>query len=424
MQYRFLEKLFRVAVAAADPYQILKSCLPPRPKGRTIIVGAGKGAAQMAAAFETLWQEAGNGALSGLVITRYGYATPCKHIEVCEAAHPIPDENGLAATTRLLALLADLTQDDLVVALVCGGGSALLPLPPEGMTLADEIALNKALLSSGAPIAAMNAIRKQFSQIKGGRLAAQAYPAKVVTLAVSDIPGDDPSYISSGPTVPNHDDRQLALDFITRYRLALPAHIMQFLQTSQDDTPKPDDAVFARNHVEIIASAARSLQAAGTYARQQGMTAHILSDCIEGEAKDIGTMHAAIAREISLRNQPFTKPAVLLSGGETSVTLNPDTEHGKGGRNSEFLLSFALGIDRLTGISALAADTDGIDGSENNAGAFCNSATASTMRQRGIDPAAHLFRHDSWTAFHAVDSLFITGATGTNVNDFRAVLIE
>ncbi|AQS41203.1 MAG: Putative hydroxypyruvate reductase [Candidatus Tokpelaia hoelldobleri] len=427
MKRDFLATLFAQAVSAANPYKALKPYLPPRPKGRTIVVGTGKGAAQMAAAFETLWQEAGNGALSGLVVTRYGYAVPCKQIEICEAAHPLPDDNGLAAATRLMETVSNLTKDDLVVALVCGGGSALLPLPPEGMTLADEIALNKALLSSGAPIAAMNAIRKQFSRIKGGRLAARAYPAKVLTLAVSDIPGDEPSYISSGPTVPNNDGRKLALDFITHYRIALPARIMQFLHNNRDDTPKPDDTIFTGNHVQIIASAAQSLLAAGTYARQQGRAACILSDCIEGQAKDIGAMHAAIAREISLRNQPFTKPVVLLSGGETTVTLNTDTGNGKGGkggRNSEFLLSFALGIDGLAGISALAADTDGIDGSENNAGAFCDGATVSTMRQAGIDPAAHLFRHDAWTAFHAVDSLFVTGATGTNVNDFRAVLIE
>lgn len=411
-----LTRLFEAAVAAADPLAALAAHLPDRPRGRTVVVGAGKGAAQMAEAFETLWGEP----VEGVVVTRYGYAAPTRHVRVLEAAHPVPDAAGLAAAQELFRAVAGLGPDDLVVALVCGGGSALLPAPPDGLTLADEQSLNKALLASGAPISAMNAIRKQVSRIKGGRLAAAAYPARVVSLIVSDVPGDDPAQVASGPTVPDPAGLAEARALAEAYRIALPPNIARHLATA---TPAPDpaDPVFDRNRVAVVASAALSLDAAARRAQAEGIPAVILSDAIEGEARDVGLVHAAIAREIRTRGQPFAPPVVILSGGETTVTIRGDA--GKGGRNAEFLLAFAGGIEGL-GIAALAADTDGIDGSEANAGAFADGATWARIRQTGRDPRAFLAGHDAWTAFHADDALFTPGPTGTNVNDFRAILIR
>ena len=414
---RFLEALFTSAVAAADPEKVIAANLPARPKGRTVVVGAGKGAAQMAAAFERHW----DGPLSGVIVTRYGYAAPCETIEVLEASHPLPDENGLLASKRLLAEVGGLTADDLVVALVCGGGSALLPSPPPGLTLEDEIAVNRALLASGAPISAMNAVRKHVSMIKGGRLAAAAYPAKVVSLIVSDIPGDDPALVASGPTLADASTREDALTLIERYSLDLPAKVMAWINSPDSAAPSPDDPRFARNEVRLIASASVSLEAAAAEARAAGIDAIILSDAIEGEARDVGGVHAAIAREVVGRGRPFTKPVVVLSGGETTVTIRGK---GKGGRNSEFLLALALGIDGAKGVSALAADTDGIDGSEDNAGAFADDTTIARLAAQRLDAAAFLQKNDSWSAFDALGDLFKPGPTGTNVNDFRAILVQ
>ncbi len=414
---RFLEALFTSAVAAADPEKVIVANLPARPKGRTVVVGAGKGAAQMAAAFERHW----GGPLSGVVVTRYGYAAPCERIEVLEASHPLPDENGLQAAKRLLAEVSGLTENDLVVALVCGGGSALLPAPPPGLTLEDEIAVNRALLASGAPISAMNAVRKHVSMIKGGRLAAAAYPAKVVSLIVSDIPGDDPALVASGPTLADASTREDALTLIERYSLELPAKVMAWINSSESAAPSPDDPRFASNEVRLIASASVSLEAAAAEARAAGIEAIILSDAIEGEARDVGGVHAAIAREVSGRGRPFSKPVVVLSGGETTVTIRGK---GKGGRNSEFLLALALGIDGAKGVSALAADTDGIDGSEDNAGAFADHTTIARLVAQRVDAAALLQKNDSWSAFDALGDLFKPGPTGTNVNDFRAILVQ
>ena len=413
----FLAGLFAAAVRAADPEAALRANLPERPKGRTVVVGAGKGAAQLAQAFERLW----DGPLEGVVVTRYGYAAPCERIRVMEAAHPVPDDAGLAASVALLDAVAGLGPDDLVVALVCGGGSALLPAPPEGLGLADEQALNAALLASGAPIGAMNAIRKHVSRIKGGRLAAAAAPARVVSLVVSDVPGDDPAQVASGPTVPDAVSREGALAKVRAWGIALPDRVAAHLARAEAAAPDPRDAVFARNEVRVIASAARSLEAAAAVAGQAGYAAAILSDAIEGEARDVGRVHAAIAREVRLRNRPFARPVVILSGGETTVTLRGG---GKGGRNSEFLLALALGIDGLDGVAALAADTDGIDGSEDNAGAFADGASAARLREAGHDPAAFLAANDAWTAFDTLDDLFAPGPTGTNVNDFRAILVR
>ncbi|MBZ9707045.1 glycerate kinase [Mesorhizobium sp. ESP7-2] len=413
----FLTSIFNAAVAAADPERTIRDHLPARPRGRTIVIGAGKGSAQMAAALEKVW----DGPIEGLVVTRYGYGAQCERIEIIEAAHPVPDAAGLEASRRLLEKVQGLTADDLVVALISGGGSALLPSPAAGLTLADEIAVNEALLASGAPIAAMNTIRKHLSTIKGGRLAAAAWPAKVVSLVVSDIPGDNPALVASGPTVPDTGSREDALASISAYGMNLPASVMAHIQSPAADAPDPDDQRFSRNEVHLIASAGVSLEAAAVEARRQGIEAVILSDAIEGEAREVGGVHAAIAREVSTRSRPFQKPVLILSGGETTVTLRAK---GKGGRNSEFLLAFAIGISGVEGIHALAADTDGIDGSEDNAGAFADGSTVSRMRAAGVDAKAMLAGNNAWTAFNAVGDLFVPGPTGTNVNDLRAILVR
>jgi hydroxypyruvate reductase len=413
-----LTSLFDAAVRAADPRAALARALPDRPRGRTVVIGAGKGAAQMAAAFEDLWQDP----VEGVIVTRYGYAAPCRHLPVLEASHPVPDAAGLDATRALFGAVAGLGPDDLVVALICGGGSALLPAPPEGLSLEDEAALNRALLASGAPISAMNAIRKQVSRIKGGRLARAAHPARVVSLVVSDVPGDDPAEVASGPTVPDRRNRADALRLIAAHRIALPDAVTRHLAAAPEDAPAPEDPDFARDEVRVIASAALSLEAAARAAEDAGLPAVILSDAIEGEARDVGRVHAAIAREVARKDRPFAKPVVILSGGETTVTLSG--AGGRGGRNTEFLLSFALAVEGQPGISALAADTDGIDGSEDNAGAFADGTTAARLRAAGHDPAALLAAHDAWGAFHAAGDLFVPGPTGTNVNDFRAILVR
>jgi hydroxypyruvate reductase len=412
----FLTSIFDAAVAAADPERTIKNHLPPKPKGRTIVIGAGKGSAQMAAALEKVW----DGPLEGLIVTRYGYGCKTERIEVVEAAHPVPDAAGLEGSKRLLETVSGLSKDDLVIALISGGGSALLPSPAGSLTLADEIAVNEALLASGAPIAAMNTIRKHVSTIKGGRLAAAAHPAKVVSLIVSDIPGDNPALVASGPTVPDASTRQDALSLVETWRMKLPDAVMAHLNSPAADAPRADDPRFAGNEVKIIASAAVSLEAAAAEAKRQGVEAVILSDAIEGEAREVGAVHAAIAREVATRSRPFQKPVLILSGGETTVTLRAK---GKGGRNSEFLLAFAIGIQGLDGINALAADTDGIDGSEDNAGAFADGSSVARMRAASVDAKAMLAGNNAWTAFNSVGDLFVPGPTGTNVNDLRAILI-
>ena len=412
-----LTALFDAAIAAADPEATIRSHLPEKPKGRTVVVGAGKGVAQLARALERSW----DGELTGVVVTRYGFGVPCESIEVLEADHPVPDANGLAGSKRLLDAVGGLTQDDLVIALICGGASALLPCPAPGLTLEDEIAVNRALLASGAPISAMNAIRRQISDIKGGRLAAAAHPARVVSLIVSDIPGDNPADVGSGPTVADATTAADALAAIERYAIDLPEKIRNHITDSASPAPHPDDPRLAGHEHAVIASAGVSLEAAAEKAKSMGLNAAILSDAIEGEARESAHMHAAIAREIAQRDRPFTKPVVLLSGGETTVTLRGK---GKGGRNTEFLLSFAMDIDGCGGIHALAADTDGIDGSQDNAGAFADGDSVAAMRAAGLDPAARLADNDAWSAFAAIDALFVPGPTGTNVNDFRAILVR
>lgn len=417
MDREFLENLFRAAVERAQPALAISQFLPEKPKGRTIVIGAGKASAQMARAFEEAW----DGPLSGLVVTRYGYAEKCQHIDIVEAAHPVPDAAGFAAARRIVELVGGLSADDLVVALISGGGSSLLPAPAEGMSLEDEQAVNRALLVSGAPIGVMNLIRNQFSTIKGGRLALAAVPARVATLVVSDVPGDDPALVASGPTLPIAGDRAEARRMAGLYRLELPEAARRVLESESNPPPLVNDPAFVRNSVATIASAALSLAAAAEMGRAQGLETAILSDSIEGEARDVAQVHAAMAREIVLRDQPFRKPGLLLSGGETTVTLRGK---GRGGRNGEFALALAIALDGVAGVSALAADTDGIDGSEDNAGAFVDGSSARRMREAGIDPQRQLANNDAYGAFEAIGDLFFTGPTGTNVNDFRAILIR
>lgn len=412
----FLTGLFEAAVEAADPGRALAAHLPPPPEGRVVVIGAGKGSAQLAAAFEDLWP----GPVGGVVVTRYGYGCPTRRIRVIEAAHPVPDAAGLAASDALFDAVRGLGAQDLVVALICGGGSALLPCPPGDLTLEDEAALNRALLASGAPISVMNAIRKQVSGIKGGRLAAAAWPARVVSLVVSDVPGDDPAQVASGPTVPDATGRAAARAMVDSWRIDLPPKVADWLAGEEGQAPDPADPVFARNEVKVIASARLSLEAAAARAGAAGVPAVILSDAIEGEARDVGRVHAAIAREVAARGRPFPRPVVILSGGETTVTLRAK---GRGGRNSEFLLALALAAEGVP-MTALAADTDGIDGTEANAGAFADGTTAGRLRDAGRDPAALLAGNDAYTAFEALGDLFAPGPTGTNVNDFRAILIR
>lgn len=412
----FLRSLFHEAVRAADPLTGIKAHLPTVPKGRTVVVGAGKGAAQMAQALESLW----HGPLEGVVVTRYGYGCSTRNIQILEAAHPVPDAAGLDAAQQLLAAIRDLKPDDLVIALICGGASALLPAPPAGLTLRDEIALNESLLASGAPIGAMNIVRKHLSTIKGGRLAA-ATRARVVSFIVSDIPGDNPAYVGSGPTVADNTTRHEALEIIKRYGMELPQAMLDHLASPQADAPKPGDPVFNQHEHHIIASAAVSLEAAANLARAKGIEPFILSDAIEGESRDIALMHMALARQIRNGPQSFSKPMVLLSGGETTVTLRH--KGGKGGRNSEFALASALAIDGQEGIHLLAADTDGIDGSQDNAGAFADGQSVRRMLEQGNDPRRFLDLNDSYSAFASIGDLFETGPTGTNVNDFRAILV-
>lgn len=414
---KLLQALFEAAVDAARPEKVIGGFLPAMPKGRTVVIGAGKGSAQLARALESVWP----GPLSGTVVTRYGFGVTCKNLRVHEASHPVPDEAGLEATRALFETVEGLGPDDLVIALICGGGSALLPAPPPGFNLADERRLNETLLRSGAPISAMNVIRKHFSQVKGGRLAAAAAPARVVSLVVSDIPGDDPAQVASGPTVPDETTPGDASRLIKHHKIDLPAAIEDWVVSPASAAPRPDSAVFAKNEVHVIASAKRSLEAAAETAQRLGIQAHILSDAMEGEAREAGRFHAALAREIARNDRPFPKPVVFLSGGETTVTVSGS---GKGGRNSEFLLSFVLETAGMRGIVALAADTDGIDGSEDNAGAFCDQATLERMRAAGCDPRQALAANDAWSAFHASGDLFVPGPTGTNVNDFRAILIR
>ncbi|HEV8028345.1 MAG TPA: glycerate kinase [Stellaceae bacterium] len=418
---RFLRALFDAALAAADPARTLPAHLPPPPRGRTVVLGAGKAAAAMAKAVEEHWQ----GPLSGIVITRYGHGLPCRDIDVVEAGHPVPDSAGSAAAARLLASVAGLAADDLVLFLASGGGSALMALPATGITLEDKRAVTRALLRSGATIGEINCVRKHLSAIKGGRLAAAAAPAPVVTLAISDVPGDDPAVIASGPTVADPTTFADARAILAKYAIAPPPSVAAHLAAAHDETPKPGDPRLARSRFVLIATPQEALAAAAAASRAAGVTPIVLGDAIEGEAHQVALVHAAIARQAASRHllvgdRMLPLPAVLLSGGETTVTV---TGRGRGGRNAEFLLALAVALDGHPAIHAIACDSDGIDGTEDNAGAVAGPDTVARAATLGLDLRARLADNDGYGAFHALGDLVVTGPTRTNVNDFRAILV-
>jgi glycerate 2-kinase len=414
---QLLLDMYNNAVAAVSADTCLPPFLPEPPRnGRTLVIGAGKGAAAMAKVVEAHWQ----GEISGLVVTRYGHGAECTGIEVVEAAHPVPDAAGRRAAARMLDMVQGLSENDLVLCLISGGGSALLALPAPGISLEEKQAINKALLKSGATISEMNCVRKHLSAIKGGRLGLACAPARVVTLLVSDVPGDDPGVIASGPTLPDPTTCEQALAILHKYRIDIPESVERHLASGAGETPKPDDVRFAGDVHHVIATARRALDAAAATARAAGVTPYILSDEMEGEARDVAGVHAALARQVALHAQPFTKPCVLISGGETTVTVRGN---GRGGRNAEFLLSFANALNGLPNVHAIACDTDGIDGSEDNAGAIYTDDTMTRAASRGVSARAMLDNNDGYGFFSALNDLVVTGPTRTNVNDFRAILI-
>ena len=411
-----LRTMFDAAIAAALPDKTLPACLPARPKGRTLVLGCGKAAGSMAKAVEDHW--AGN--LSGMVVTRYGYKVPTSRIEVVEASHPVPDEAGAKAAERMLGMVRGLTADDLVLFLVSGGGSALLSLPAPGLTLADKQAINKALLKSGANITEMNCVRKHLSAVKGGRLGAACAPARVVTLAISDIPGDDPAVIASGPTVADATTFADAIAILDKYRITEPKAVLDHLRAAREETPKPGDPRLANSELHMVATPQMSLEAAAAVARSAGITPVILGDAIEGEAREVALVHSGIARQVRRHGQPAGRPCVLLSGGETTVTIRGN---GRGGRNVEFLLALAVALGAEPGIYALAGDTDGVDGTEDNAGAVLTPDSLTRAAARQLDAKKMLADNDGYGFFSALGDLVVTGPTLTNVNDFRAILI-
>ncbi len=435
----FLETLYRAAVTRALPLHNTAAFLPAPPQGRTIVIGAGKAGGAMAQALEALWPA--DKPLEGLVVTRYGHIPPRpaglkQRIDIVEASHPVPDAAGLAAAQRILAMVQGLTKSDLVLCLISGGGSALLTLPADGLSLEDKQRINKELLNSGANIGEMNCVRKHLSRIKGGRLAAACAPARVVTLTISDVPGDDPSVIASGPTVPDVTTCADALAILKRYGIDIPSAVRAQLESGALETPKPGDDAFNGHEVHMIATPQQSLEAAAQAARAAGIEAYILSDEMEGESREVGKVHAAIARAVARpadssravvsKNQPLQKPCVILSGGETTVTVKPlrdEAMRGKGGRAGEFCLGLALALQGQPGVYALAADTDGIDGMEDNAGAFVAPDTLARAVAQGMKVDAFLDRNDAYGYFQPLGDLVITGPTHTNVNDFRALLI-
>jgi len=414
-----LRRMFEAAVASAQPGRCVPPHLPAPEElgtGRLVVIGAGKASAAMAQAVEAHWP----GPLSGLVVTRYGYGAPCTRIEIVEAAHPVPDQAGLRAAQRMLRTVEGLRPEDIVLCLVSGGGSALLPLPLPGLTLEDKQVVNRAMLASGATISEMNCVRRHLSAIKGGRLAAACHPARVITLLMSDVPGDQPLDIASGPTVADPTTCADALAIARRHRLALPAVAMDLLESGRGESIKPGDPRLARAEIRMIATPQAALEAAAAVAREAGYRAHILGDAIEGEARDVAKVMGGIALQVAARRQPFTPPCVLLSGGETTVTVRG---RGRGGRNVEFLLSLALALDRRAGIHALAGDTDGVDGQEDIAGAILTPDTLARADARGLRPRERLDDNDAHAFFEALGDSVVTGPTRTNVNDFRAILV-
>ena len=412
-----LRAMFDAAIASAQPAVCIPPHLPLPPSGRLIVIGAGKASAAMARAVEDHWR----GPLSGLVVTRYGYAVPCKHIEIIEAAHPVPDAAGMRAAQRMLELVAQLREDDLVLCLISGGGSALLPLPAQGLTLDMKQSVSRALLASGATISEMNCVRRHLSAIKGGRLAAACHPARVLTLLISDVPGDRPVDIASGPTVGDPTTCADALAIVNRYGIELPPAVLELLQSGRGESVKPDDPRLARAGTRTIATPQMALEAAAAVGRGAGIPVHILSDAIEGEARDVGKVMAGVSRQVAERKQPFAPPCLLLSGGETTVTVRG---HGRGGRNVEFLLSLAIALEAQPRVHALAGDTDGVDGQEEIAGAYAGPDTLARASSMGLKPKEMLDNNDAHGFFSALQDSIVTGPTLTNVNDFRAILID
>ena len=411
-----LERMFLAAIEAAQPKHCIPKYLPAPPKGRLIVIGAGKASAAMAKVFEDNWP----GPLSGLVVTRYGYKVDCERIEILEASHPLPDEAGLLASRRILETVSGLSPDDTVLCLISGGGSALLTLPIDGISLADKQAVNRELLRSGAGICEMNTIRRHLSSIKGGRLAAACHPARVITLLISDVPGDNPMDIVSGPTVADPTTCADALALIRRYGMKLPASAMDVLLSGRGESVKPGDLRLANTETHLITTPQAALEAAAQVARDAGFTPYILSDSIEGEARDVGKSFAAIARQVARNGQPLASPCVMLSGGETTVTLRGE---GRGGRNVEFLLALGVALDGQAGIHALAGDTDGVDGMEEIAGAYLAPDSLRRAWDKGMPPKEALANNDGHGFFSALEDSIITGPTLTNVNDFRAILV-
>jgi hydroxypyruvate reductase len=409
--------MFEAAIASAQPAKCVPAHLPEAPRGRLLVVGAGKASAAMARAVEDHWA----GPVSGLVVTRYGYAVPCNRIEIVEAAHPVPDAAGMRAARGMLERVQNLSEDDLVLCLISGGGSALLPLPAAGLTLELKQSLSRALLASGATISEMNCVRRHLSAIKGGRLAAACYPARVLTLLISDVPGDRPIDIASGPTVADPTTCADALSILARYGIEVPSEVRELLESGRGESVKPNDPRMARTAVRMIATPQMALEAAAATARAAGVAAHILGDALEGEACDVGRVLAGIALQVAERSQPVAAPCVLLSGGETTVTVRGT---GRGGRNVEFLLSLCIALDGHPRIHALAGDTDGVDGQEEIAGACMAPDTLARAYQHGLRPKDMLANNDGHGFFSALGDSVITGPTLTNVNDFRAVLID
>ena len=411
-----LQQMFAAAVAAAQPDLCVPRFIPKPPKGRMIVIGAGKASAAMARAVEKNWSSP----LEGLVVTRYGYSVPCEHIEIAEAAHPVPDLAGELASRRILELVSGLTADDLVLCLISGGGSSLLALPTAGILLENKQALNRSLLKSGATIAEMNCVRRHLSAIKGGRLAAACRPARVVNLIISDVPGDNPVDIASGPTVADATTCDDALAILRRYAIDVPQHMLDLLQSGAGESVKPGDARLPQIETYLIATPQMALEAAANVARAHGIACHILSDSIEGESRDVGKVMAGIAMQVKKHGQPFPRPCVLLSGGETTVTVRGE---GRGGPNVEFLLSLGLALQGEPGVYGVAGDTDGVDGIEEIAGAYLAPDTLVRAWASGIRPADSLARNDGHSFFTALGDSLVTGPTLTNVNDFRAILV-